>query len=1541
MSSFTQLIVRGIGVLAVIGASLLVLERPTPGDPASKDSLNLNQGTASLALSSTELNFGRVEHGEAESAIVTLSHIGPTGSGAIVIDNLFLDELDSLHYSLNTTGPIELAPSESFDLLVGFEPANFGALPGRLILNHNGSAGVDIIDLNGEGFDSNAPVLSAANPPSLPFGKSLLKGFQSGGKPTSLQFGPDGRLYVAFMDGDIHVLDIERLGENNYKITDVDAITSVKNITNHNDNGSKQQWLKKRLVTGLLVTGTAATPVIYVHSSDPRIGGGNSGNTTGLDTNSGVLSRLTKTSNGWQKLDLVRGLPRSEENHHTNGMALVGSTLYIAAGGNTNMGAMSNNFAMLPEYALSAAILSVDLDQIGNTTYDLPTLDDENRPGVSDFNDPFGGNGGKNQAMLVPGGPVQVYAPGFRNPYDVVVMQNGKMYSWDNGPNSGWGGAPSNCSNARKEPGNTQHDALHLITGAGYYAGHPNPTRGSTQNKFNNSNPQSPVPYSNSIECNYYGPGTNGNGKHQKNKSLISLPRSTNGMAEYTASNLSGAITGDLLAVSWDNKIYRVSFKPSGALDDMNVLFSNVGTSPLDITAQSDNAVFPGTIWVADLQSKNIVVYEPDDFDGSGSGGGCVVGNGNGDADEDGFADYDEIANGTDGCSAADFPADADGDFISDLIDTDDDNDNMADVVDPFALDATNGAGTNLPIDYQWENDSSDPGFIARLGFSGLMTNGVDNYQSLYDLNEMTIIGAAGVLTIDSVPAGDPLRQKNSQQYGFQFGVNVGPSSPVFRAHTRVLAPFSGFVPKLHQSMGLFIGTGDQDNYVKLTIKHNVIQLLSEVEGKTYFEQNQSLSFVDTDYVDLIIEVDPASAIATAFFKITTDDQTQAEVQLASVDFPAMWLSNSTKLAVGIISTSIGASPFPATWDFMTVKPVDAGVLNAAPSVTIPAIAEVSVDTATIISATVTDDGLPGDTLSTLWSTVSGPAAVTFDDATSISTSVTFSAAGSYLLQLSATDGQLSSTDTVVVVVSDGSDNQSNIVYRINAGGPLISSDDGDWQSDSAASQYVNTGKTWKSTAPVTTGGISTGAPAGMFNTERYDVASGPALEWKLPVTPGEYVVRLYFSENYFGAMSVGGRVFDVDVEGQLLSGIDVFASVGANNAMMKSFTVQSDSELNIKFSHVTQNPAIKGIEVLKGGVMTTENMPPVVSAGADRDTLVDLAVSLTGTVSDDGLPAGSITSTWSVLSGPSAAQFTDTGSTSTQVTFPVAGVYILRLLADDGELTASDDIQIEVKPPEVVLNTAPVVAAGTDTTTTPGATVNLFGTVSDDGLPSNTISANWSVRSGPSGVQFANASAANTTATFATVGDYVLRLSASDSVLSSFDEVVITIEDEPVVASVIYRINAGGPAIADVNGDWAADNNGSSLANTGNTYSKGVTINTTSAPGIPAKLFQSERWDPKSGAEMHWKLPVTPGQYDVYLYFAEIYNGAMGEGKRIFNVSVEGQGVGMLDVYGESGENTALVKSFSVDNSDGIIDILFDHVVENPAVKGIEVIAR
>ncbi len=369
------------------------------------------------------------------------------------------------------------------------------------------------------------------------FGVSNLDfaGLGSVSSGTSLTFGPDGRLYVLQINGTIDVLSIQRNGINNYVVTAATELLHVKNIPNHNDDGSSDSGTNREAL-GIAVAGTANNPVIYATSSDARIGGP-SGDKN-LDTNSGVITRiswqgtdLNDPSGFWEAVDIVRGLPRSEENHATNGLDPVSiqgrDYLILAQGGHANAGSPSTNFAWTTEYALSAAVLAIDLTELATMPvlndgtrdyiYDLPTVDDPTRanangivdpndPGYDgiDTGDPWGGNDGLNQAKIVPGGPVQIFSPGYRNAYDLVVTAGDAVYVTDNGANGGWGGFPENegidgtvTNNYRPgEPGsngadpvfgdpqvnNTDH--LTLITNdiqnyvfGSFYGGHPAPIR--------------------------------------------------------------------------------------------------------------------------------------------------------------------------------------------------------------------------------------------------------------------------------------------------------------------------------------------------------------------------------------------------------------------------------------------------------------------------------------------------------------------------------------------------------------------------------------------------------------------------------------------------------------------------------------------------------------------------------------------------------------------------------------------------------------------------------------------------------------------------------------------------------------------------------------------------------------------------------------------------------------------------------------------------------------------------------------------------------
>lgn len=69
-----------------------------------------------------------------------------------------------------------------------------------------------------------------------------------------------------------------------------------------------------------------------------------------------------------------------------------------------------------------------------------------------------------------------------------------------------------------------------------------------------------------------------------------------------------------------------------------------------------------------------------------------------------------------------------------------------------------------------------------------------------------------------------------------------------------------------------------------------------------------------------------------------------------------------------------------------------------------------------------------------------------------------------------------------------------------------------------------------------------------------------------------------------------------------------------------------------------------------------------------------------------------------------------------------------------------------------------------------------LPGTVTDDGLPSNLLTAHWSVVLGPSPVSFSPPNLAHTEALFTQPGTYVLRLTGDDGALQGTDETVITV---------------------------------------------------------------------------------------------------------------------------------------------------------------------
>ncbi len=946
------------------------------------------------------------------------------------------------------------------------------------------------------------------------------------GPVAALQWGPDGRLYVAERFGSIKVLTVAEDG-GAYKVTASETIELIKSIPNHDDDGTAAPQVDARQMTGIAVGGTADAVEIYVSSSDPRIGAGGGGQDKNLDTNSGVVSRLSVNEAGaWEKVDLVRGLPRSEENHSTNGLALdeETGTLYVAQGGHTNAGAPSNNFAGQSEYAYSAAILKVDLGAIeampvqsdpvsGQAyVYDLPTLDDptrENVNGITDPNDPgydgidvndvFGGNDGLNQAKITADSPVQVYSPGYRNPYDVLLTEDGKLYTYDNGANAGWGGHPvdangnlvtgagQDAQNAPSENGGVKnYDNLHQIE-AGTYGGHPNPTRAegadaglwsSPNNGTNGAAPLDgddlPADFDTVIpegsadpRQGVYKEGGFADGAIDTGKGSV------NGLAEYTSGNaFGGALKGAILATDYNGDVYLIPRDAAGTVEtttgnkgqtvaEGKQVVKLGGGGSLGIDAVGDDHPFAGTVWVGQLADGKIRILAP----GDGTAGGGGIGD-DGDADDDGLNDK----------------------------------------VDPFALDADNGAGTviaggkTLAFDFE---SGSNPGTFGGAGFTGAMTNGGDAFEDggLIDVDNIIAGGAGGTVQIKSVGGGDAYQGKNDQKDALQFGVTLDESV----GEADITLTMKNWIPAAtpgggYPSAGLVIGTGDQDNYLKLVLgargdadgfTQAMFEQGVENDGKASnkdFTDNALLDPGQADWVQLRLSVDPEAGTVLPSWRYGTGelpgDAEAGFVEGETITLPAdsdllkavrdAYAIDGVKsaLSVGLVATSNAGTPFTADFDGITI-------------------------------ATTVKEGYEA------------PAE---DD---------------------------------------------DVVAAINAGGAAYTDANGvvfaaDTKAAPSAALAEGASKTYD-----TKGDIAGTEDDALYQTERYGADFGYDIEL---ATPGTYEVELHFAELYQNAD--GKRVFDVEIEGEeVVSNLDLHKLAGHDGAYVVTKRVEvEDGNLDIDF---------------------------------------------------------------------------------------------------------------------------------------------------------------------------------------------------------------------------------------------------------------------------------------------------------------------------------------------------------------------------------------
>jgi|GEM_PF-5923332 len=343
----------------------------------------------------------------------------------------------------------------------------------------------------------------------------------------------------------------------------------------------------------------------------------------------------------------------------------------------------------------------------------------------------------------------------------------------------------------------------------------------------------------------------------------------------------------------------------------------------------------------------------------------------------------------------------------------------------------------------------------------------------------------------------------------------------------------------------------------------------------------------------------------------------------------------------------------------------DAPSVNRSPGVFLPPLPRGRTGEPLALHALAADDDLPSPAhLTTTWSMVSGPAAVTFADASQLDTTATFSAGGNYTLALTADDGTLRiSRQTSVTVYA--ADEQYFLHLHSEPGDSLGKGIDRILHR--ANSTVTTTGKV---TFPFAEAGVTFG-----------DI-DGTGSYWKV-------LVRFYASgspsslTNFFapeagvGVNNYGGyRVTVTD-------GTDIGTSDSGGSFVIRELKLTSTREISSLWLTFTQlRPGDTG--PLTGEVRynahidsVSLNLPPFVDAGSDQTVDMLVQPTLSGRSVDDTALGDQLQLAWSKVSGPGEVHFTHPNSRATTAELSAPGTYVLRLSANDGTQVASDDVQI------------------------------------------------------------------------------------------------------------------------------------------------------------------------------------------------------------------------------------------------------------------------
>ncbi|AXC12579.1 Endo-1,4-beta-xylanase A precursor [Acidisarcina polymorpha] len=291
-----------------------------------------------------------------------------------------------------------------------------------------------------------------------------------------------------------------------------------------------------------------------------------------------------------------------------------------------------------------------------------------------------------------------------------------------------------------------------------------------------------------------------------------------------------------------------------------------------------------------------------------------------------------------------------------------------------------------------------------------------------------------------------------------------------------------------------------------------------------------------------------------------------------------------------------------------------------------------------------------------------------------------------YVVEATNSDGTSVASSQASAKTSASSSPGSEIV-AIASGGPAVS-DSGGGDASFVADEDFSGGGGATSANTITTAGVANAAPEAVYQSER-----AGSFTYTIPgLTAGnQYTVLLHFAEFYWTA--AGKRVFNVAINGTpVLSNFDIYATVGANKALVEQFTATANSTGQIDIAYTpgaADQPKSSGIEIRSTSGGSTCSTLPSAPAGLTAAATSSSSIGLTWTA--DTAPENCTITSYNVY-GSATSGFTPSSSnliaTVTSPSDSITGLsasktyyYVVEAVDADGNSAASTQVSATTQP--------------------------------------------------------------------------------------------------------------------------------------------------------------------------------------------------------------------------------------------------------------------